>query len=84
LQKELKIFHVQMRDFDKVKTLLEEEIHRLREQNRIFRSELGLARRSTKENSINKILNQKGGFMMVRNICSFAIFLYLRYHTFFS
>jgi biopolymer transport protein ExbB/TolQ len=42
LQMELKILHVQVNNFDKVKILLEEEIHRLREQNRIFRSELGL------------------------------------------
>jgi hypothetical protein len=42
LQTELKIFHAQVYNFDKVKTLLEEEIQRLREQNRIFRSELGI------------------------------------------
>ena len=52
LQTELRIYHVKMRGFDKVKTLLEEEIHRLREQNRIFRSELGLPTVQTKENSI--------------------------------
>ena len=42
LQTELKIFHVQVRDFEKVKTIMEEEIRHLREQNRMFRSELGL------------------------------------------
>lgn len=42
LQTELRIFHVQIRSFNKVKTLLDEEICRLREQNRIFRSELGM------------------------------------------
>ena len=42
----------QVRNFEKVKTLLEEEIHRLREQNRIFRSELGLPAVQPKENSI--------------------------------
>ncbi len=52
LQKELRIFHAQVRFFDKMKTLLEEEIHRLREQNRIFRSELGLPSVQPKENSI--------------------------------
>jgi len=52
LQNELKIFHAQLRDFDKVKTLLEEEIHHLKEQNRVFRSELGLPAVQTKENSV--------------------------------
>jgi len=52
LQKELKIFHAQIRDFDKVKTLFEEETRRLREQNRIFRSELGLSSTQSKEGSI--------------------------------
>ena len=42
LQNELKVFYVHVRDSNKIKTLLEEEIQRLREQNRIFRSELGL------------------------------------------
>ena len=42
LQKELQIFHIQVRDYNKIKNLLEDEIHRLRDQNRIFRSELGL------------------------------------------
>jgi hypothetical protein len=42
LQSELRIFHIQVRDSDKIKSLLEDEVHRLREQNRIFRSELGL------------------------------------------
>ncbi len=41
LQKELRIFQAQIRSFDKVKTLMDEEICRLREQNRIFRSKLG-------------------------------------------
>ena len=50
LQNELKIAHVQVRDFDKIKSLLEEEIFRLREQNRIFRSELGLPAITLKEN----------------------------------
>ena len=52
LQRELKIFYVQINTFDKVKTVLEEEIHRLREQNRIFRSELGLPTVQHKENPI--------------------------------
>ena len=52
LQAELKVFYAQIRDFDKVKSVLEEEIHRLREQNRIFRSELGLPATQPKENSI--------------------------------
>ena len=52
LQKELKIFYVQVQAFDRVKTLLDEEIHHLREQNRIFRSELGLPAAQPKENSI--------------------------------
>lgn len=42
LQTELSIFLVQVREFDKIRSLLEDEIHRLREQNRIFRSELGM------------------------------------------
>jgi len=52
LQTELSIFLTQVREFDKVKILLEDEIHRLREQNRIFRSELGLPAAQTKEKSI--------------------------------
>lgn len=52
LQKELKIFHVQIRGFEKVKSLLVEEIHHLKEQNRIFRSELGLPAAQPKEHSI--------------------------------
>ncbi len=52
LQKDLRISHVQVRAFEKVKTLMDEEIHRLREQNRIFRSELGLPAVQPKENSI--------------------------------
>jgi len=42
LQTELRIYQIQVRESEKVKSLLEDEIHRLREQNRIFRSELGL------------------------------------------
>lgn len=42
LQKELKISQAQVQAHDKVKALLDDEIHRLREQNRVFRSELGL------------------------------------------
>ena len=52
LQSELTIFLVQVREFDKIKAMLEEEIHRLREQNRIFRSELGLPAAQPKESSI--------------------------------
>jgi hypothetical protein len=52
LQTELKIFQIEVRESDKVKALLEEEIYRLREQNRIFRSELGLPAVQLKENSI--------------------------------
>ena len=52
LQTELKIFHAQVCNFDKVKSLLEEEIRRLREQNRIFRSELGLPAGQVRENSL--------------------------------
>jgi hypothetical protein len=52
LERELKILHTQEQSFNKVKTLLEEEIQRLREQNRMFRSELGLPTVPSKENSI--------------------------------
>ena len=52
LQTELKVFCAQVRDFDKMKSVLEDEIHRLREQNRMFRSELGLPTVQPKENSI--------------------------------
>jgi len=52
LEKELRFFHIQSHAFNKVKTLLEEEIHRLKEQNRIFRSELGIPAAQPKENSI--------------------------------
>lgn len=52
LQAELKTFQAQARSFDKMKTLLDEEIHHLREQNRIFRSELGLPAVLPGENSI--------------------------------
>ena len=43
LQMESKILRTEMRDFSKIKAMLEEEIRRLRDQNRIFRSELGLS-----------------------------------------
>lgn len=49
---DLRILHVQAHDFDEIRGLLEEEIKRLREQNRIFRSELGLPAGQPKENSI--------------------------------
>ncbi len=52
LETELKVFHTQVSSFDKVKTLLEQEIQHLRDQNRIFRSELGLPALQSKENSI--------------------------------
>ena len=42
MQTELRISQVQIRDFEKFKALLEDEIDRLREQNRMFRSELGM------------------------------------------
>ena len=51
IQKELRIFQAQTRDFNKVKDLLDEEIHRLREQNRVLRSELGLPSVQSGENS---------------------------------
>ena len=56
LQTELKIFHAQVHNFDKVKSLLEEEIHRLKEQNRIFRSELGLPTVQPEENTTRLFL----------------------------
>jgi len=52
LQRELQIFNIQTREFDKVKVLLDEEILRLRQQNRMFRSELGLPTVVLKENSL--------------------------------
>jgi len=52
LQKELTVFIVQVREFDKLKNLLEEEIYRLKEQNRIFRSELGIPANQVKEGAI--------------------------------
>jgi hypothetical protein len=51
LQTELKVFHIQVQNFNTVKSLMEEEIQRLREQNRIFRSELGLPTAVPKEQS---------------------------------
>ena len=51
LETKLKISQSELHDFNKVKTLLVEEIHRLREQNRIFRSELGMPTAQSKENS---------------------------------
>jgi len=56
LQTELSVFLTQVRESEKVRTLLENEIHRLREQNRIFRSELGIppiaSHAERKENSL--------------------------------
>ncbi len=52
LQTELKASRLRLGAFDRIKTLLDEEIRRLREQNRIFRSELGLPAGHTKEKSI--------------------------------
>ena len=52
LELELKFYRAQANSFDKIKTVLSEEIERLREQNRIFRSELGLPAVQSKENSI--------------------------------
>ncbi len=52
LQSELQVFLVQVREFDKIKTLLTDEIKHLREQNRIFRSELGLPAGQSKEKSV--------------------------------
>ena len=52
LDNELKVFHAQISAFDKIRTLLEEEIHHLRAQNRMFRSELGLPTTQPKVNSI--------------------------------
>ncbi|MBF0503978.1 MAG: hypothetical protein HQL14_02630 [Candidatus Omnitrophica bacterium] len=52
LQAELKMLHVQSQNYDKIIKLLEDEIQRLREQNRMFRSELGLPPSQPKENSI--------------------------------
>ena len=48
-QNELRILYAQVREFDKLKGVLDEEILRLREQNRIFRSELGLPTVQAKE-----------------------------------
>ncbi|MBF0510983.1 MAG: hypothetical protein HQL13_01500 [Candidatus Omnitrophica bacterium] len=53
LQKELKAFKGQKEDFEKLRALLEEEIYRLREQNRILRSELGLPTLPQTEKSCN-------------------------------
>jgi hypothetical protein len=50
LESENKVLDVQVRSFSKVKTVLEEEILRLKEQNRIFRSELGLPAIQNNEN----------------------------------
>ena len=52
LETESKLFKIQINNFSKVRTLLETEIYRLREQNRIFRSELGLPAVQSKESSI--------------------------------
>ena len=51
LEAENKVLVVQVRAFSKVREVLDEEIRRLREQNRIFRSELGLPAVQPKENS---------------------------------
>ena len=61
LQTELRIFHVQVRAFDKVKTLLDEEIRRLREQNRIFRSELGMPPIASSGDNTSNLENSKTG-----------------------
>ena len=53
LEKELKVLQAQTRSFDKVKMLIEEEIQRLKEQNRMFRSELGLPTIGTRQGSIS-------------------------------
>ena len=52
LQMELKVLQAQSSNFDKVRGVLEEEIQRLKELNRIFRSELGLPPIMTKESSL--------------------------------
>lgn len=52
LQAELKVLNVQAHDFDTIRAFMEAEIQRLREQNRIFRSELGLPAGQPKENPI--------------------------------
>ncbi|MDE1920556.1 MAG: hypothetical protein KGJ09_05935 [Candidatus Omnitrophica bacterium] len=52
LQRDLKISQIQVRESDKIKSLLEEEIRRLREQNRMFRSELGLPAIQPQENPL--------------------------------
>jgi len=52
LQTHIKAMQIQIRDFDKVRSLLEDEIHHLREQNRIFRSELGLPAVDVKEKQV--------------------------------
>jgi hypothetical protein len=52
LQKELRVLHIQVHAFDKVKTLMEEEIHHLREQNRPIRPKQGLPIAQTKENPV--------------------------------
>ena len=54
LEAENKVLNVQVSSFSKVKILLDEEIRRLRDQNRIFRSELGLPTVQAKENLTTK------------------------------
>jgi len=56
LQTELRIFYTHVRESDKIKMLLEEEVRRLREENRMFRSELGLPAARLKENSVQLFL----------------------------
>jgi len=51
LQTDLKLFLAQVREFDKVKIILQDEITHLKEQNRMFRSELGLPTIVQKEHS---------------------------------
>jgi hypothetical protein len=53
LQTELNISQAQSRDFEKIRAILEEEVLRLREQNRMFRSELGLPTSQPKENPVS-------------------------------
>ncbi len=50
LQEECKVLQTQVQDFEKVKTLLEEEIEHLKEQNRSIKS--GVPADQPKDNSI--------------------------------
>ena len=49
LQMELRVLQVQVRNNETIKELLDEEIQRLRDINRVFRSELGLPTEQLKE-----------------------------------